>query len=326
MTGTLLDLRQLFVTIPTGRGPLNAVRGVDLRLHAGETLCLVGESGCGKSLTAMSLMGLGPPNADTRAERFDLLGHDMRGAGRRWHGLRGRGLSMIFQDPMTSLNPTLNVGRQLTEGAIRAEGIRRATARDRAVEILERVGIARAGERLGQYPHQFSGGQRQRLMIAMALMGRPRLLIADEPTTALDVTIQAQILTLLVGLQREFGLGLLLITHDLGVVATVADRVSVMYAGRIVEEGRAPEVFTTPMHPYTTGLMGAVPIPGRTPRGQPLPAIPGRVPSLIGTTAGCAFRDRCARAMPVCALDGPPVATRGSHRAECHLPMTETRR
>lgn len=324
MTETLLDLRDLRITIPTERGPLNAVRGVDLRLNRGETLCLVGESGCGKSLTAMTLMGLGPKTARTEAGQFDLLGHDMRGKPpRAWNALRGRGLSMIFQDPMTSLNPTLTIGRQLTEGAIRTEGISRRSAKTRAVELLERVGIARAGQRMKQYPHQFSGGQRQRLMIAMALMGQPKLLIADEPTTALDVTIQAQILSLLAGLQRDLGLGLLLITHDLGVVAAVADRVAVMYAGRIVEEGAADDVFARPMHPYTSGLMAAIPVPGRTPRGQPLPAIPGRVPGLIGGVTGCAFNDRCPRALPACASADPPLIRHGDRRAECHLLVPE---
>ncbi|MFT3689591.1 ABC transporter ATP-binding protein [Paenirhodobacter sp.] len=318
---TLLDLRNLRITIPTARGDLNAVRGVDLTLAAGETLCLVGESGCGKSLTAMTLIGLGPKIARTTADRFGLLGQDMAGQKpRAWNALRGRGLSMIFQDPMTSLNPTLTVGRQLTEGVIRTEGLSRRVAEARAIDLLERVGIARAGQRLGQYPHQFSGGQRQRLMIAMALMSNPKFLIADEPTTALDVTIQAQILTLLAGLQRDLGLGLLLITHDLGVVAAIADRVAVMYAGRIVEEGPAAAIFRAPAHPYTAGLMAAIPVPGRTPRGTPLPAIPGRVPGLIGAVTGCAFRDRCARALPVCAAAAPLQTRAGGRMFECQNP------
>ncbi|WP_417280366.1 ABC transporter ATP-binding protein [Celeribacter sp.] len=320
MTQNLLSLKNLRVSLPTPRGALNAVRGVDLTLGEGETLCLVGESGCGKSMTAMSLMGLSPKGAETRADRFDILGHDMTGKPQKaWAGLRGRGMSMIFQDPMTSLNPTLQIGRQLTEGVMLTEGISRKVAEARAIELLEKVGIARAAQRLRQYPHQFSGGQRQRLMIAMALMSRPKFLIADEPTTALDVTIQAQILRLLAELQRELGLGLLLITHDLGVVAAIADRVAVMYAGRIVEEGRAETVFASPEHPYTAGLMAAIPVPGRTPRGTPLPAIPGRVPGLIGSVSGCAFVDRCARALPQCSHLAPPLHTRAGHRVECHL-------
>ncbi|WP_138466940.1 ABC transporter ATP-binding protein [Poseidonocella sp. HB161398] len=318
MSEPLLDLEDLRISFPAGPERLNAVRGLDLRIGAGETLCLVGESGCGKSLTAMSLMGLLPREAQVGAGRFRLLGRDMaRARPRDWAGLRGRGLSMIFQDPMTSLNPVLGVGRQLTEGVIATGGLSRAAAEARAVELLERVGIARAASRLGQYPHQFSGGQRQRLMIAMALMSRPRLLIADEPTTALDVTIQAQILRLLAELQRDLGLGLLLITHDLGVVAAIADRVAVMYAGRIVETGPAADIFNAPAHPYTRGLMAAIPVPGRTPRGALLPAIPGRVPGLTGRLEGCAFRERCSVAVPACAVRAPQPA--GAHRTECHL-------
>ena len=321
MTDTLLDVRNLRVSIPTDHGVLNAVRGVDLTVQAGRTLCLVGESGCGKSLTSMALMGLLPRHAQTGNDRMTLLGGDYSGKPpSAWAKMRGRSLSMIFQDPMTSLNPTLTVGRQLTEGVMYLDGLGRAAAEARAVELLDRVGIARPALRLSQYPHQFSGGQRQRLMIAMALMGRPRLLIADEPTTALDVTIQAQILALLGELQRDLGLGLLLITHDLGVVAAIADEVAVMYAGRIVERGPAEAVFSRPCHPYTAGLIAAIPVPGRTPRGSKLPAIPGRVPGLIGAFAGCAFRERCQMAMPVCETAPPPRAEReAGHMAECHL-------
>lgn len=323
---SLLDLKNLRISIPTERGVLNAVRGLDLAVDAGETVCLVGESGCGKSLTAMTVMGLGPKTARIEADRFGLLGQDMQGkSAGAWSRLRGRGLSMIFQDPMTSLNPTLTVGRQLTEGARIIEGLSRQAAERRAVELLERVGIARPAQRLGQYPHQFSGGQRQRLMIAMALMSQPKFLIADEPTTALDVTIQAQILALLAELQRDLSLGLLLITHDLGVVAAIADRVAVMYAGRIVEEGPVAAVYRAPAHPYTNGLMAAIPVPGRTPRGTPLPAIPGRVPDLVGTVSGCAFRDRCSHDLAVCAstrpfVTAPPVSNatlRRPHNDRC---------
>jgi peptide/nickel transport system ATP-binding protein len=322
MTKELLTLRNLRLSLATPNGALNAVRGVDLNLSEGETLCLVGESGCGKSMTAMSIMGLSPKGAQIEADRFDILGHEMAGKPQKaWAKLRGRGLSMIFQDPMTSLNPTLPIGRQLTEGVRQTEGLSRKAAEARAVELLDRVGIARAAQRLAQYPHQFSGGQRQRLMIAMALMSRPRFLIADEPTTALDVTIQAQILRLLAELQHDLGLGLLLITHDLGVVAAIADRVAVMYAGRIVEEGRAATVFGASEHPYTAGLMAAIPVPGRTPRGTPLPAIPGRVPGLIGPQTGCAFASRCARAEAVCTTVSPPCHDLSEHRVECHLPM-----
>ncbi|MGP6085469.1 ABC transporter ATP-binding protein [Antarctobacter jejuensis] len=317
---TILDIRNLRVSIPTDRSLLNAVRGVDLSLKKGETLCVVGESGCGKSLTATAIMGLLPRHARQTADRFALMGQDYAGKPpRAWSGLRGRELGMIFQDPMNSLNPTLTIGRQLTEGVMNAERIDRKTANRRAVELLDRVGIANAEARLSQYPHQFSGGQRQRIMIAAALMGRPRLLIADEPTTALDVTIQAQILELIRELQADLDLGLLLITHDLGVVAAVATEVAVMYAGQIVERAPARDLYGNPQHPYTQGLLAAIPVPGRTARGSHLAAIPGRVPGLIGTLDGCAFRDRCDRALPACAAGPVPrVALTPAHHTACH--------
>lgn len=319
-TDTILDIRNLRVSIPTDRGLLNAVRGVDLRLRKGQTLCVVGESGCGKSLTATATMGLLPHHARQSADRFALMGTDYTGqSSKAWARLRGREMAMIFQDPMNSLNPTLTVGRQLTEGVMHIEGLDRRAADARAVALLDRVGIAHAEARLTQYPHQFSGGQRQRIMIAAALMGRPKLLIADEPTTALDVTIQAQILGLIRDLQAEMDLGLMLITHDLGVVATIADEVAVMYAGQIVERAPADRLFSAPQHPYTQGLLAAIPVPGRTARGSHLAAIPGRVPGLIGTLDGCAFRDRCDRARPACANGPVPrVAVTPDHIATCH--------
>ncbi|MBY6116816.1 ABC transporter ATP-binding protein [Mameliella alba] len=317
---TILDIRNLRVSIPTDRGLLNAVRGVDLSLRTGETLCLVGESGCGKSLTATALMGLLPRHARQDADRFALMGQDYAGKpARAWSGLRGRELAMIFQDPMNSLNPTLTVGRQMTEGVVHSEGIDQSAAKQRAVDLLERVGIAHAKARLSQYPHQFSGGQRQRIMIAAALMGRPRLLIADEPTTALDVTIQAQILDLIRELQRDLDLGVLMITHDLGVVAAIATEVAVMYAGQIVERAPAANLYGNPQHPYTQGLLAAIPVPGRTARGSHLAAIPGRVPGLIGKLDGCAFRDRCDRVMPACATGSVPASlVAPDHMGTCH--------
>ncbi len=318
MTESLLDIQNLRVSIPTERGMLNAVRGVDLRIGRGETLCLVGESGCGKSLTATAVMGLLPRHARITCDRFDLMGEDLTARREaKLSRLRGREVTMIFQDPTSALNPTLTVGRQLTEAVRRSEGLSRAAAEDRAVEMLERVGISNPGARLAQYPHGFSGGQRQRIMIASALMERPRLLIADEPTTALDVTIQAQILRLLKELQGELGLSLLLITHDLGVVAAMASDVAVMYAGRIAERAAARDLFQQPRHPYTQGLLAAIPVPGVTPRGAPLSAIPGRVPELIGEMPGCAFRERCARATPACDRDPLPRPGRGGGFVEC---------
>jgi peptide/nickel transport system ATP-binding protein len=315
----MLDIRNLKVSIPTDRGMLNAVRGVDLQIAEGETLCLVGESGCGKSLTATSIMGLLPRYAKVTSDRFDMAGQDLKTkTDAKLAKLRGRDVAMIFQDPTSALNPTLTIGRQLTEGVMRHENLTRKEADARAIEMLDRVGIANPAARLTQYPHGFSGGQRQRIMIASALMGRPKLLIADEPTTALDVTIQAQILTLLGQLQADLGLSLLLITHDLGVVAAIANDVAVMYAGRIVERAPAADLFATPRHPYTKGLLAAIPVPGVTARGSALPAIPGRVPGLIGTMAGCAFRDRCTIAGPECAVDPVPrISAGGAQFIEC---------
>ena len=307
MTEMMLDIQNLRVAIPTERGTLNAVRGVDLQIAKGETLCLVGESGCGKSLTATAIMGLLPRYAKVTTDRFEMVGQDLtQRTDARLARMRGRDVAMIFQDPTSALNPTLTIGRQLTEGVMRHERLSRKEADARAIEMLDRVGIANPAARLTQYPHGFSGGQRQRIMIASALMGRPKLLIADEPTTALDVTIQAQILALLGELQGDLGLSLLLITHDLGVVASIANDVAVMYAGRIAERASVKELFHAPRHPYTRGLLAAIPVPGVTPRGSALPAIAGRVPGLIGTMQGCAFRDRCALAGPECAQDPVP--------------------
>lgn len=320
MTETMLNIQNLRVSLPTDRGVLNAVRGIDLEIKSGQTLCLVGESGCGKSLTAMSIMGLLPRYANITTDQFDLAGQDLtQKTEAKLAKMRGRDVAMIFQDPTSALNPTLTIGRQLTEGVMRSEGLSRKEAEARAIELLDRVGISNPAARLTQYPHGFSGGQRQRIMIASALMGRPRLLIADEPTTALDVTIQAQILQLLGELQSDLGLSMLLITHDLGVVAAIANEVAVMYAGRIAERGPAKDLFADPLHPYTKGLLAAIPVPGMTPRGSELPAIPGRVPGLIGPMAGCAFRDRCAVAGPECSHDPVPQFKPGNDRfVECH--------
>jgi peptide/nickel transport system ATP-binding protein len=315
----LLEVEGLTVDIATPRGTLHAVRDVSFQIERGETLCLVGESGCGKSMTAFALMGLLPGTATRRARRLAFEGEDLtRAAASRLSHLRGNRMAMIFQEPMTALNPAYTIGDQLTEVHRRHGNAGRAKARERAVELLEKVGITAAPERLGQYPHQLSGGLRQRVMIAMALMCGPALLIADEPTTALDVTIQAQILRLLDDLRRDLGISMLLITHDLGVVARVAQRVAVMYAGEIVEAGTAAAVFGAPRHPYTQGLMAAIPVPGRTPPGARLGAIPGIVPSLIGDVRGCAFRDRCPYARAICA---EPVAVRAeaNHAWRCVL-------
>jgi peptide/nickel transport system ATP-binding protein len=314
---TVLDVQELSVDIATAHGPLRAVRNVSFQVRRGETLCIVGESGCGKSITALAAMSLLPAAAKRRARTLQLLGEDLlRASDKRVNMLRGNRMAMIFQEPMTALNPAYTIGNQLMEAYLLHRGGGLAKARERAVELLGKVGIASAGDRLGQYPHQLSGGLRQRVMIAMALMCGPELLIADEPSTALDVTIQAQILRLLADLQAELGIAMVLITHDLGVVARVAHRVAVMYAGEIVEEGTAARVFASPRHPYTRGLLSCIPVPGRTERGGRLGTIAGVVPSLIGEVHGCAFRGRCPYARPECEAS-VPVRSAGEHRWRC---------
>jgi len=313
----LLAVEGLTVDIAVPAGTLHAVRDVSFAVEKGETLCLVGESGCGKSMTALAVMGLLPKAARRNARRLEFAGIDLAGAGRKVvNDLRGAHMSMIFQEPMTALNPSYTIGNQMMEVYRRHKGATAAEARERAVFLLGKVGIASAGDRLGQYPHQLSGGLRQRVMIAMALMCGPALIVADEPTTALDVTIQAQILLLLKDLQREFGMALVLITHDLGVVARIADRVAVMYAGAVVEHAPTVELFAAPQHPYTRALMECIPVPGRTLPGERLGSIPGNIPALIGTVTGCAFRDRCALAEPACAAE-PPAHLDGDHGWAC---------
>ncbi len=316
MPETVLDVAGLRV----GFGATEAVRGVAFQVERGETHCLVGESGCGKSVTALAVMGLLARGAQRQAEHLRFQGTDLlalsdRGMGR----LRGDRIGMIFQEPMTSLNPAYTVGSQMTEVFRRHRGGTRAAAAARAAELLGRVGISAPGLRLGQFPHQLSGGLRQRVMIAMALMCGPELLIADEPTTALDVTVQAGILRLLAALQAEMGLALLLITHDLGVVARIADRVSVMYAGQVVESAPAASLFAQPTHPYTQGLLASVPVPGKVRRDQPLGSIPGVVPRIPPGFRGCGFRDRCAHAMPECAIAAPLRHRAPDHAYLCQL-------
>ncbi|GMG83724.1 ABC transporter ATP-binding protein [Paralimibaculum aggregatum] len=322
MAEQVLEVEGLSVDIPVTGGMLHPVQEVSLTVARGETLAIVGESGCGKSLTSLSLMGLLPSRAERRARRLSLLGEELAGKSERaMSDIRGNRMSMIFQEPMTSLNPAYTIGDQLAEPLERHTRLSRREVRERAVEMLERVGITAAASRLGQYPHQLSGGLRQRVMIAMALICNPDLLIADEPTTALDVTIQAQILHLMAELQREFHAGMILITHDLGVVARVADRVAVMYAGQIVETGTAAQIYGAPSHPYTRGLLSCIPIPGRSRPGEHLGAIPGVVPSLIGRMEGCHFADRCALVEPRC-RKGDIALRDGSgsgHRYRCVL-------
>ncbi|OZI22534.1 ABC transporter ATP-binding protein [Bordetella genomosp. 7] len=302
----VLDVEDLRVDIDTPRAAVHAVRGVSFQVRRGETLCLVGESGCGKSMTSLAIMGLLPRAARRSTSRLAVLGEDLAQASRRRvNALRGNKMAMIFQEPMTALNPAYTIGEQLSEHYRHHRRASAAQARERAVELLEKVGIASAGQRLGQYPHQLSGGLRQRVMIAMALMCGPELLIADEPSTALDVTIQAQILRLLADLQAELGIAMVLITHDLGVVARIARQVAVMYAGQIVEQAPVAELFAAPRHPYTEGLLACIPVPGRTQPGTPLGTIPGVVPALAGELRGCAFRERCPHAQEQCRHEVP---------------------
>ncbi len=301
-------------------GGMEAVRGIDLAVARGETHCLVGESGCGKSASALAIMGLLPGGARRSVRRIGFAGQEIGSLSeRRMAALRGDRIGMIFQDPMSSLNPAYTIGSQMTEVLRRHRGLSRDKAAERAAAMLDRVGVSAPGMRLGQFPHQLSGGLRQRVMIAMALLCEPALLIADEPTTALDVTVQAQTLRLLAELQRELGLAVLLITHDLGIVARVAHRVSVMYAGEIVEQAKTEALFAAPSHPYTRGLLDAIPVPGKVRRGDRLGSIPGLVPRLPQGFAGCAFRERCAHALPVCADDVASQCDGAEHRYRCRM-------
>jgi peptide/nickel transport system ATP-binding protein len=312
MSDRVLTVEDLRVSIPVPAGTLNPVQGVSFHVDRGETVCIVGESGCGKSLTALAIMDLLPKRATRTAARLELQGAKLDGISETdMADIRGNRMAMIFQEPMTSLNPAYTIGNQLAEALQRHRRVSNGQARDRAVHLLEHVGITAAQHRLKQYPHQLSGGLRQRAMIAMALMCGPALIIADEPTTALDVTIQAQILHLLAELQREFHMGLVLITHDLGIVARTAVRVVVMYAGEVVETGAAEDVFRSPRHPYTQGLLACIPIPGRTRRGERLGVIPGMVPSLLGKMQGCHFASRCPHVIDACRAAPVPLTMEG---------------
>ena len=323
MAETILDVRNLQVSLPTANGPLNAVRGIDFTVNRGEMLCIVGESGCGKSMTSMALMDLLPKKAKCTGDKIEFLGKDLLKIRKKErNALRGLNMSMIFQEPMTSLNPSFKLGDQLTEGIMAHKKISRQQANERALYLLKRAGVPYPEERLNQYPHELSGGLRQRIMIAMALMCEPDLIIADEPTTALDVTIQAQILTLIRELQREFGTAVIFITHDLGVVARIADRVAVMYAGQIVETATVKEIYSQPKHPYTRGLLSCIPIPGKTKPGEELATIHGVVPSLIGKTQGCAFANRCEQATSQCRECNPQLEKRGQqHWVRCPITL-----
>jgi oligopeptide transport system ATP-binding protein len=322
---SILQVNDLQISFSTYAGEVQAVRGVSFDLRRGETLAIVGESGSGKTVTAKSLLRL-LPEANTRIKGGEAIfeGEDiLKLSEQRMQKIRGEKIAMVFQDPMTSLDPTMKIGSQITESLKKHLGLSGQKARERAVELLTLVGIPNPGDRVKQYPHQFSGGMRQRVVIAIALACDPQILIADEPTTALDVTIQAQILELLRELQERLGMSVILITHDLGVVAHTAHRVAVMYAGKVVETGTLREIFYDPQMPYTWGLLSSIPLPTAD-RSQELIPIPGSPPDMADPPKGCPFTPRCPYAMRICAEEMPGYTTfSAEHKAACwlHHPM-----
>lgn len=309
----LLKVTGLSTHFPSAEGTVKAVDNLDLALSAGEALAIVGESGCGKSMTALSLLRLVPSPGVITAGEIVLEGRNLLLLPEQeMRRVRGNIVSIIFQEPMTSLNPVFRIGDQIAEGLRLHRGLTAREAREEAIDMLHRVGIPSASSRYSDYPHQLSGGMRQRVMIAMALSCKPRLLIADEPTTALDVTIQAQILELIDGLKQELGTGLLLITHDLGIVAERTDRTAIMYAGKIVETGPTGAILSKPLHPYTEGLLAS--LPQRSEPGRPLAVIPGQVPNLLTGLPGCGFCDRCPSKEWRCRTEQPPLREMGAGR------------
>jgi oligopeptide transport system ATP-binding protein len=325
---TILEVNDLRVSFSVRGGEVQAVRGVSFDVKKGEAIAIVGESGCGKSVTAQTIMRLIPnPPGIIKSGSIRFQGDDLlKKTEKQMETIRGKDIGMIFQDPMTSLNPTLTIGRQITEGLIKHQKMSREASKARAIEILKLVGIPNPEARFSQYPHEFSGGMRQRAMIAIALACNPALLIADEPTTALDVTIQAQILTLMKDLQTRLGTSIILITHDLGVVADMCDRVIVMYAGKVVETGTKWEVFKNPKHPYTKGLLRSVPRLDQKKDEELIPII-GTPPDLIKPPAGCGFCARCDEAMAICQTnDVEMTEISPSHQAACWLlhPMAQS--
>ena len=315
----VLKIENLHVSFDTYAGEVHAVRGVSLHVEEGEVLAIVGESGCGKSVTAKTIMKLNPmPPARIKEGTLELCGKDIVAASEKeMQNIRGQLVSMIFQDPMTCLNPTMKVGKQITETLHKHKKLSGKKCQEEAIRLLKLVQIPNAEERADQYPHEFSGGMRQRAMIAMALSCNPKLLIADEPTTALDVTIQAQIMQLMGKIREETGTAIILITHDLGVVANLADRVAVMYAGKVVEQGTSQDIFYRASHPYTAALLRSLPTV-ETSRDEELVSIPGTPPDLFAPPKGCAFASRCQHCMKICKENQPPVFTVGEgHTASC---------
>jgi peptide/nickel transport system ATP-binding protein len=317
----LLEVRDLRTAFQTEDGAVQAVDGVSFSIEKGQTLGIVGESGCGKSVTCLTIMGLNAKRNTTSSGQVLWKGKDLLGVKpRELREIRGNEMSMVFQDPMTSLNPVHSIGKQLIEAVQLHRDVSTRVARARSLELLKAVGIPRAENRIDDYPHQFSGGMRQRVMIAMALVNDPDLLIADEPTTALDVTTQAQILNLMKSLQQEFGSAILMITHDLGVIAETADDVLVMYAAKVVEQANVDDLFSRPQHPYTWGLMGS--LPRLDTDVERLTQIPGQPPSLLRPPAGCRFHPRCPYVMDICKTTMPelePTQRDPKHKQACHL-------
>jgi len=320
VSNNILEIRHLKTYFFTGKGVVKAVDGISFGLRKGENLCLVGESGCGKTATALSILRLidSPPGRIVGGEIF-YHGEDLlQCSGERLRQIRGNRIAMIFQDPQSSLNPVFTVGNQIAEQIKLHLGSRHKQAMDRTLHLMEQVGIPRAGDRMKDYPHQFSGGMRQRVMIAAALSCDPEILIADEPTTALDATIKAQILDIFRDLKQKRNTSIFFITHDLGTVAGIADRIVVMYGGRIVESGTVLDIFDQPKHPYTQGLINC--LPDISTRRDRLTPIPGMIPSLIDPPEGCIFNPRCEQRMPICGREKPrETVTSGEHLVVCHL-------
>lgn len=325
MGETLLEVKNIVTEFRTANGKVPAVRDVSFSLQSGETLCIVGESGCGKSITSLSIIGLLPQNGKVTSGEILYEGNPIHNLSpEKMRQMRGNKISMIFQEPMTALNPVLTIGYQLREPLIQHHKLSKKEATELGIEMLKKVGIPYPEKRMNQYPHELSGGMRQRVMIAIALSCNPGLLIADEPTTALDVTIQAQILDLINDLKDKLNMGIIMITHDMGVVAEVADRVMVMYAGKKVEEGKVEEIFDNPKHPYTIGLLHSV--PNVDDPDFELEPIPGTFPSLDEQIPGCRFHPRCTFATDICKTKEPPeVAVTNTHTTACWLGEEEER-
>ena len=315
----LLEVRDLYLEFKTSRGKLKALNGISFSVQPGEVFGLVGETGCGKTVTGLSILRLLPRSATITSGQVLFDGTDLLGLPRsQIEALRGDKIAMIFQDPSTSLNPVFSIGSQIERVIRQHTHVSKRQAHEKACSVLEAVGLPDVERNLGSYPHQLSGGMQQRVMIAMALSCNPRLLIADEPTTSLDVTIQAQILKLLRDLQKKFDISVILITHNLGVIAQTCDRLAVLYGGHVAEIGSSRDIFNQPHHPYTRGLMNAIPRPGR--RGSKMSTIPGTVPSNPGAMTGCSFAPRCEFAMPRCNLESPPLySIAETHFSACFL-------